>query len=68
MARRRSHGEHTYRVDSKTGLAMARVGVALWSTVENPSQRQEFHSTNIYGAYPVQRGTGSSSAAMLRCC
>ena len=26
------------------------------AAVENPSQRQEFHSTNIYGTYSVQTG------------
>lgn len=38
MARRRSHGEQTYRVDSKTGLAMARVGAALWLQWKIPAR------------------------------
>lgn len=64
MARRRSHGEHPYRVDSETGLAMARIGAALWLQWKIPT-RGKNSIQQIFMA-PIQcRTTGSSSVVVL---
>ena len=49
----------------RSGLGPQQNWEQLCGAVENPSQRQEFHSTNIYGTYSVQWGQTESLGTAL---